>query len=248
MRPRGRAYLMPIIHEEPLAIAGCSVRLRTKMRAVAPSTILNTRLNCCSNLFRHGASSIRQGFPELLINESSCIRMNMAWINLFDLPIDWVYVAALFNHPLPTRCRQDLLALAPPSSILPTRSDGVSPGEHADAERLHLKRLCHCELFEYDTKHPPAVQPAVTSASASTSTSAPASASPSPSLSTSLSSSTVCAAASVSQLTALIILLHRATAPKTCPSSVSNASPTLHLPPCLLTAACWRTRCFGSKD
>jgi hypothetical protein len=131
---------------------------------------------------RDAASSIRQDFPELLVNESSCIGMDMAWINLFDLPIDWVYVAALFNRPLPASRRQELLALAPPSSVPPTRSDGVSPGERADAERSHLGKLCHRELFEYDTKHPPTVQPtastvASTSTSASTYASASASAS-----------------------------------------------------------------------
>ena len=137
------------------------------------------------------ASSISQGFPELLVNQSSCIGMDMAWINLFDLPIDWVYVAAMFNRPLLASRRQELLALAPPASVPPTRSDGVSHGERADAERSHLRTLCHWELFEYDTKHPPAVQ----RAAASTSTSAPAS------TSTSLSLPSVCAAVSVSQLT-----------------------------------------------
>ena len=121
------------------------------------------------------ASSIRQGFPELLVSESSCIGMDMAWINLFNLPLDWVYVASLFNRPLPASRRQELLALAPPSSVPPTRSDGVSHGERSDAERSHLANLCHQELFEYDTKYPPAVQPTAASTSASTSASASAS-------------------------------------------------------------------------
>jgi hypothetical protein len=117
------------------------------------------------------ALSIGQEFPEMLVNETSCIGKDMAWINLFDLPVDWVYVAALFNRPALASRQLELLALAPPSSVPPTRSDGVSSGERADAERSHLAKLCHLSLFEYDTKHPPEAQPGP--ASTSTSVSSP---------------------------------------------------------------------------
>jgi hypothetical protein len=117
------------------------------------------------------ASRIASEYPHLLIVQTAYTGMDMAWINLFDLPVDWVYVAVLFNRPLLTRRRQELLSLAPPSSVPPTRSDGASPQERADAERMHLAKLCHWGLFEYDTNHPPSVQPA--SASAATYTPAP---------------------------------------------------------------------------
>lgn len=139
------------------------------------------------------ASSIRQGFPNLLVDEASCIGKDMSWINLFDLPIDWVYIAALFNRPLVASRRQELLALAPPSSVPPSRSDGVLPAERADAEHLYLGKLCHWVLFEYDTKHPPAVRPAAASASAPISAfiSAPASTSASTSVSASAAACTL---------------------------------------------------------
>jgi len=181
------------------------------------------------------ASRLKLDFPQLVVNESSCVGMDAAWINLFELPIDWVYIAALFNRRLLASRQQELLALAPPASVPPTRSDGASPAERADAERSHLRKLCHWALFEYDTKHPPAVQRAATATSIST-------------ISHSLSSPLVRAAVSFSQLKTLISLFHRFARRKTCPSSALSGSLALRLPPCLLTPTCCMTRCFGSKD
>lgn len=112
------------------------------------------------------ASKIWSELPNLLVDQV-CLGRDMAWINLFDLPVDSVYIAALFNRPLLANCQQELLALAPPSSSPPTRSDGVSPEERTEAERSHLLMLCHRALFEYDSKYPPLVQPASTSTSGS---------------------------------------------------------------------------------
>ena len=135
------------------------------------------------------ASRIAAEYPDLLIVQTAYAGMDAAWINLFDLPVDWVYVAALFNRPLLASRRQELLSLAPPSSVPPTRSDGVSPQQRAEAERAYLAKLCHWDLFEYDTNYPPSVQP--TSVSAATYTPAPFFAYTSTSASTSASASAV---------------------------------------------------------
>lgn len=113
------------------------------------------------------ALSLSHEFPQLLVNQISCIGKDMAWINLFDFPMDPMYVVALFSRPLLASRQQQLLELAPPCSIPPTIADGASPEERANAERSHLGRLCHWALFEYDTRYPPSVQPASVSASTS---------------------------------------------------------------------------------
>jgi hypothetical protein len=122
---------------------------------------------------RHeAASSIGSEFPDLLVSEATYAAQDMAWINLFDIPIDPVYIATLFSRPLPASRQQELLALAPVSSVPPARCDGVSPQQRAEAERLHLATLCHQVIFEYEGKYPPSTQSASTSACIPTSTSA----------------------------------------------------------------------------
>jgi len=127
------------------------------------------------------ASAIQKDFPHLLVEMQAHAGKDVAWINLFDLPIDWVYASVLFNRPLPASRRAELLALAPPCSITPAIS-GVSSEDRRKVERAYLTTLCHWTLFEYDSKYPPQL---------SSSTSASLSAPPFPLSSPSSSSSPI---------------------------------------------------------